>query len=189
MKDFYQSAFYGVVKETQESSGYTLPVDIESYVVMLLADHLDKPNFLPETTFAESYLRLKNSRDAKALGDSCLFVTGVFPDYGIDQEYYIGSGTKLIPQYIMEWNKDLFKDLSKHFKFLRYFMISRLLGYFCLSLATNKQSACIVCIILSISLSLALTLPYFISLSLSDISLIESILSQNSDILCNIFLP
>ena len=57
MKDFYQSAFYGVVKETQESSGYTLPVDIESYVVMLLADHLDKPNFLPETTFADICLR------------------------------------------------------------------------------------------------------------------------------------
>ena len=122
MKDFYQSAFYGVVKETQESSGYTLPVDIESYVVMLLADHLDKPNFLPETTFAESYLRLKNSRDAKALGDSCLFVTGVFPDYGIDQEYYIGIGQSSYHSITNGMNKDLFNDLSKHFKFLRYFI-------------------------------------------------------------------
>ena len=122
MKDFYQSAFYGVVKETQESSGYTLPVDIESYVVMLLADHLDKPNFLPETTFAESYLRLKNSRDAKALGDSCLFVTGVFPDYGIDQEYYIGIGQSSYHSISYGMNKDLFHDLSTHFKFLRYFI-------------------------------------------------------------------
>ena len=122
MKDFYQSAFYGVVKETQESSGYTLPVDIESYVVMLLADHLDKPNFLPESTFAESYLKLKNSRDAKALGDSCLFVTGVFPDYGIDQDYYIGIGQSSYNSISYGMNKDLFNDLSKHFKFLRYFI-------------------------------------------------------------------
>ena len=122
MKDFYQSAFYGVVKETQESSGYTLPVGIESYVVMLLADHLDKPNFLPESTFAESYLKLKNSRDAKALGDSCLFVTGVFPDYGIDQDYYIGIGQSSYNSISYGMNKDLFNDLSKHFKFLRYFI-------------------------------------------------------------------
>ena len=122
MKDFYQSAFYGVGKETQESSGYTLPVGIESYVVMLLADHLDKPNFLPESTFAESYLKLKNSRDAKALGDSCLFVTGVFPDYGIDQDYYIGIGQSSYNSISYGMNKDLFNDLSKHFKFLRYFI-------------------------------------------------------------------
>ena len=54
MKDFYQSAFYGLVKDTQESSGYILPVELESYVVMLLADKVDQPNFLPETSFAES---------------------------------------------------------------------------------------------------------------------------------------
>ena len=84
MKDFYQSAFYGLVKDTQESSGYILPVELESYVVMLLADKVDQPNFLPETSFAESYLELRNSRDAKSLGDNCLFVTGVFPTYGIN---------------------------------------------------------------------------------------------------------
>ena len=122
MKDFYTSAFYSVVKETQESSRYTLPVGIESYVVMLLADNLDKPNFLPESTFAESYLKLRNSRDAKALGDTCLFVTGVFPDYGIDQDYYIGIGQSSYNSISYGMNKDLFNDLSKHFKFLRHFI-------------------------------------------------------------------
>ena len=112
MKDFYTSAFYGVVKETQESSGYTLPIDIESYVVMLLADHLDKPNFLPESTFSESYMRLKNSRNAKELGDTCLFVTGVFPDYGLDNDYYINFGKSSYNMISHGYNLELFTALS-----------------------------------------------------------------------------
>ena len=122
MKDFYQSAFYGLVKETQETSGYTLPVELESYVVMLLADKVDKPNFLPETSFAESYLELRNSRDAKSLGDNCLFVTGVFPTYGIDINYYIGIGQSSYNRISYGMNKELFDSLSIHFRFLRKFI-------------------------------------------------------------------
>ena len=122
MKDFYQSAFYGLVKETQETSGYTLPVELESYVVMLLADKVDKPNFLPETSFAESYLELRNSRDAKSLGDNCLFVTGVFPTYGIDIDYYIGIGQSSYNRISYGMNKELFDSLSIHFRFLRKFI-------------------------------------------------------------------
>ncbi len=122
MKDFYQSAFYGLVKETQETSGYTLPVELESYVVMLLADKVDKPNFLPETSFAESYLELRNSRDAKSLGDNCLFVTGVFPTYGIDIDYYIGVGQSSYNRISYGMNKELFDSLSIHFRFLRKFI-------------------------------------------------------------------
>jgi len=58
MHDAYVSAFYDVVRETQYSTGYELPVELESYVVMLLATHIDKNNFLPKTSFAEYYLRL-----------------------------------------------------------------------------------------------------------------------------------
>ncbi len=52
MRDVYQAAFHGLVKETQESSGLTLPNDIECYVVMLLADHIDKDDFLTKKSFA-----------------------------------------------------------------------------------------------------------------------------------------
>ena len=67
MKDFYQSAFYGLVKDTQESSGYTLPVELESYVVMLLADKVDKPDFLPDTSFAEYVIRSHNKVKCRSL--------------------------------------------------------------------------------------------------------------------------
>ena len=74
MKDEYTSAFHDIVKEASETTGFQLPLEIESYVVMLLADKIDKPNFLPKTTFAEELLQIQNHRlRGKELGDSALF--------------------------------------------------------------------------------------------------------------------
>ena len=95
MRDEYTSAFYNIVKETQDRYGYDLPFDIEVYVVMLLSSRVDKPDFLPEDSFAESYMKLKGI-EAKHLGDTCLFTVGVFPEYGVrkglTQEYFSNIG-------------------------------------------------------------------------------------------------
>ena len=55
MKDAYTHAFYGIVRETQDTHGYELPEYLESYVVMLLASYVERPNFLPNDSFAESF--------------------------------------------------------------------------------------------------------------------------------------
>ena len=82
MKDEYTSAFHDIVKDASETTGYQLPLEIESYVVMLLADKIDQPNFLPKTTFAQELFGIQNNRlKGKELGDSALFLTGVFPEY------------------------------------------------------------------------------------------------------------
>jgi hypothetical protein len=120
MRDVYQAAFYGLVKETQESNGLTLPIDIECYIVMLLAEHIDKDNFLPKKSFAESYLTISKSRNAKELGDTCLFVSGVFPAYG-DTDYFVGIGRSSYNK-ITTLNCDLFEALSNNFVFLRDFI-------------------------------------------------------------------
>ena len=120
MRDVYQTAFYGVVKETQESSGLTLPNDIECYVVMLLADHIDKNDFLPKKSFAESYLTIRKSSNAKELGDTCLFVSGVFPAYG-NTDYFVEIGRSSYSR-ITTLHHELFESLSKHFIFLRDFI-------------------------------------------------------------------
>ena len=128
MKDAYRIAFYDVVKETQAKTGYDLPEHLEAYVVMLLAHHVDRPDFLPEDSFAEAYLKLSRPADmsAKELGDTCLFVTGVFPTYGrkhgIRRRYYqnIGIGSYEIVAEVM--NRDLFTELATHFNFLSDFI-------------------------------------------------------------------
>jgi len=128
MNDAYRIAFYDVVKETQADTGYDLPEHLEAYVVMLLAHHVDRPDYLPEKSFAEAYLSLQRpaSMSAKELGDTCLFVTGVFPSYGrkhgLSRKYYqnIGIGSYELVAEVM--SKDLFSELATHFEFLSNFI-------------------------------------------------------------------
>jgi len=128
MEDAYRVAFYDVVKETQAKRGYDLPENLEAYVVMLLAHNIDRPDFLPEDSFAQAYLKLSRPADysAKELGDTCLFVTGVFPTYGrkhgINRRYYqdIGIGSYEMVAEVM--HRDLFLQLALHFDFLSNFI-------------------------------------------------------------------
>jgi hypothetical protein len=126
MKDAYIDAFRGVVQETRKQTGIELPEPIEVYVTMLLANFLDKPDFLPERSFAETHLKLKNSRSAKDLGDACLFLTGVFPQYGsrygIDKRYYVGIGSSSYQQAAVSLNYEMFQQLSIHFEYIRQFI-------------------------------------------------------------------
>lgn len=128
MKDVYVDAFRGVVKETQASTGYELPESIEAYVVMLLAHNMERPNFLPERSFAEAYLKLRRPADysAKELGDACLFVTGVFPSYGkkhgLDRRYYQDIGITSYDIVADTLNGELFRSLSIHFCFVSDFI-------------------------------------------------------------------
>jgi hypothetical protein len=124
MNDAYRTALFDVVKETSATRGYDLPEPIEAYVVMLLASHVDKPNFLPET-FATAFLTIKTPGEAKQLGDTCLFVAGVFPGIGerkgLKRRYYQDIGSTSY-EMASEMNNELFPTLAKHFNFLSNFI-------------------------------------------------------------------
>jgi hypothetical protein len=124
MNDAYRTALFDVVKETSATRGYDLPEPIEAYVVMLLANHVDKPNFLPET-FASAFLTIKTPSEAKQLGDTCLFVAGVFPSIGerkgLKRRYYQDIGSTSY-EMASEMNNELFPTLAKHFNFLSEFI-------------------------------------------------------------------
>lgn len=124
MNDAYTLALFDVVKETSITHGYDLPEPIEAYVVMLLASYVDKTDFLPET-FAESFLTIKTTTEAKELGDTCLFVAGVFPTMGtrkgLSRRYYQDIGSTSY-EMASDMNSDLFPVLSRHFNFLSSFI-------------------------------------------------------------------
>lgn len=125
MNDAYRTALFDVVKETSVKRGYDLPEPVEAYVVMLLADHVDKPNFLPDT-FAEAFLTIKSTKDAKELGDTCLFVAGVFPTIGerkgLKRRYYQDIGSTSYEMVAEAMNPQLFTLLATHFNFLSDFI-------------------------------------------------------------------
>ena len=124
MKDEYITAFHDVIKETTESYGYTIPVDVEAYIVMLLSSFVERPDFLPKPSFAEQYLQLarQDPYHAKDLGDICLFVTGVLPDYGtkagLRPDYFIsiGQGSYYVASHRL--NTNLFTVLCQNFDLL-----------------------------------------------------------------------
>ncbi len=125
MNDAYTTALFDVVKETSATRGYNLPEPIEAYVVMLLSNYVDKPDFLP-ATFGPTFMQLKTSSEAKQLADTCLFVSGVFPSMGehkgISRRYYqdIGSSSYGIVAEVQ--NPELFNALATHFNFLSEFI-------------------------------------------------------------------
>jgi hypothetical protein len=125
MNDAYTTALFDVVKETSATRGYDLPEPIEAYVVMLLANFVDKKDFLPDT-FATAFLTIKNSRDAKSLGDTCLFVSGVFPSIGerkgLSRRYYQDIGSSSYEIVAGEKHPELFNTLATHFNFLSEFI-------------------------------------------------------------------
>ena len=125
MNDAYTSALFDVVKETSATRGYDLPEPIEVYVVMLLANFVDKPDFLPDT-FAQAYLTIKTTSQAKDLGDTCLFVAGVFPSIGerkgLGRRYYQDIGSSSYEIVAGEKHPELFNTLATHFNFLSDFI-------------------------------------------------------------------
>ena len=125
MNDAYTSALFDVVKDTSAKRGYDLPEPIEAYVVMLLANYVDKPDFLPDA-FGTTLLQLKTSSEAKQLGDTCLFVAGVFPTIGerkgLKRRYYQDIGSTSYGIVAEVQNPELFSTLATHFNFLSDFI-------------------------------------------------------------------
>ena len=124
MRDEYFVPMNELIVHTRTETGYTLPEDIEVYVSALLAHYIDKPNFLPEQSFAEAYtvLSKRDYASAKNLGDTCLFLSGVFPAYGkrygLNKRYYreIGSSSYDIASSML--HQQVFKMLARHFDFV-----------------------------------------------------------------------
>jgi hypothetical protein len=125
MKDTYNEAFFDVVKETQAKTGMELPHHVEAYIVMLLSDFVDRNDIPPDSTFAEMFLTIRNSYQAKQLGDTCLFVSGVFPNmkkrHGINRRYYQDIGSTSY-EMASAMNGELFPALARHFVFLSEFI-------------------------------------------------------------------
>jgi len=115
MQDAYVRVFADCVRSTAQQTGIELPYHIEHYAVALLAVHTDRADFLPRTTFAQALYNISNARTAKELGDTCLFVTGVFPEYGVNRRYYTDIGKTAYSSIELE----LFRDITHSFDLIQ----------------------------------------------------------------------
>lgn len=81
------------VHTIESYTGLTLSPLIKIYVAELLADFVDKPGRIPpEMALVEMLYEAQTKSQKKQVGDLCLWITGVFPNYkqryGIRRTYY-----------------------------------------------------------------------------------------------------
>jgi hypothetical protein len=121
IRDEYTAVFRECIIETQHQTGYELPEDLQAYLAILLGSYIDRPYFLPQDSFAQAYMTLREPRhlSAKELADVCLFVVGVFPNmgkrYGLDASYYSSIGVSSYDIAAQGLNKQLFELLRDQF--------------------------------------------------------------------------
>ncbi len=121
INDAYINIFRECIVDTTVQTGYQLPHEMEAYLAILLGSFLDKPDFLPEHSFASAYWSLQNNptMSAKQLADVCLFVVGVFPNLGIKHNiphiYYKNIGISSYDIASKDMNSKLFSMLRDHF--------------------------------------------------------------------------
>lgn len=115
LRESYLAVFRETVHTARDTLGYELPDYIEHYVIALLADRIDRTDWEPEQSFAHALYECQNSRTAKQLGDTCLWLTGVFPTYrqhrGMTRRYYCTIGASAYSSV----HTELFDTLSVQF--------------------------------------------------------------------------
>jgi hypothetical protein len=117
----YYQAWFTVIDQAKNKHGWPIPVYIEQYLSAVLANYVDKPDWQPQPSWAETLLSVQSANAAKVLGDQAMFAAAVFPNMlerkGISQDYFYNIG-KVSYGHAERINYHLFNTLSRNFEFL-----------------------------------------------------------------------
>ena len=117
----YYSAWFEIIDQAKHRYGWPIPTYIEQYMSAVLANYVDKPDWQPQPSWAETLLQLQSAQAAKVLGDQALFAASVFPTMlqsrGIDQEYFHNIGRTSYNRAVTI-NAALFGTMSQHFSYI-----------------------------------------------------------------------
>ena len=129
MREVYIRYFYDHIKEQEKKTGFVMPEFVEWHVVSLLADRMDRPDIIPDPSFAEKYLSLyQTSRpeDILEYADDCLFFTSLMPDYGkrrgLDMDYYATLGISSYYAYSDLMREEFYTQIGNWFYQLQKFL-------------------------------------------------------------------
>jgi hypothetical protein len=121
--------FYTLIGEAQYTLNRQLPEELEHYLVSLLIRFIDKHEIIVSSVgqeHLEAQLSLhQNPHLLKDLGDSCLLISGLFPERkshrGLNKEYYIEIGQRAFYSYALTGSlssASLFSHISSDFPLL-----------------------------------------------------------------------
>ena len=116
----YYHAWFNIVDQAKNKYNWPIPLYIEQYLSVVLANYIDKPDWQPDPSWAEKLLTIQTAHAAKVLGDQALFAASVFPTLleckGINEKYFYDIGTASYKR-ASEINQELFGVMSDNFKF------------------------------------------------------------------------
>ena len=117
----YYQAWFTVIDQAKHQHGWPIPIYIEQYMSAVLANYVDKPDWQPQPSWAETLLSVQSASAAKMLGDQALFASAMFPTMlekkGIGPDYFHKIG-KVSYSQAERINYNLFNTLSRNFEFL-----------------------------------------------------------------------
>ncbi len=117
----YYSAWFEIIDQAKQRYGWPIPTYIEQYMSAVLANYVDKPDWQPRPSWAETLLQLQSAQAAKVLGDQALFAAAVFPTYllsrGLNQQYFHEIG-KTSYNRAVTINTALFSTMSNNFSYI-----------------------------------------------------------------------
>ena len=94
-----EQQFRELVHEHSQRVGWLAPELLLDYLAQILAERLDRPDFIPQPTFAEAYLKLYSRYQPgvyREFADSTLIFCSLLPDYGqrrgLNMDYYATLG-------------------------------------------------------------------------------------------------
>ena len=111
----------GILEQCLERQGWQLPPDVVSYCSSILEDHIARPDWQPQPSYAEQYLKITKTREALALGNECWFTRAVFPELmqrrGIQPSYYVDLGQSCWDRVLDRVENPTLRLLRDHFEF------------------------------------------------------------------------
>jgi hypothetical protein len=117
----YYQVWFDVIDQAKNKNGWPIPIYVEQYLSAVLANYVDKPDWQPTPSWAETLLQIQSAAAAKVLGDQALFAAAVFPTLlerkGITDRYIIDIG-RVSYNRASRINEQLFITLSRNFEFL-----------------------------------------------------------------------
>lgn len=116
-----------------EQVGFAAPELLLEYLAQILTERFDRPNFIPEPSFAEAYLSLyQRYRPGiyREFADSTLVFCSLLPEYGqrrgLNMDYYATLGISTYYSLGDLAHDDRFTQLGNWFYHLQRFLCSLL---------------------------------------------------------------
>ena len=111
-----------LIQETLTTQGWDLPQPVINYCVSILVDKLDKNPWDPQPSYAEQYMTIRTTEQARLLGDTCFFARAVFPDYmqrrGINSSYFVQLGNGCYSRVLHVHDVPAIREINQHFEYI-----------------------------------------------------------------------